>query len=108
MSRVKITTTLDEELLLKAKDVVAVQDLDGVNAVIEKALRLYFANCTVEVWEKVLSGGWVKKLVIRPDRITFESIKSRKVNKRVNPNSYSSDTLESKGWKRVWKMKSVS
>lgn len=105
MPRLKITTTLDEELLLKAKEVVSAQGLDGVNTVIEKALRLYFANCTTVVWEKHLSGGWVKKLVVRDGKVTFESIRSRKILSRFNPMYYSDEALQGKGFRQVWKLK---
>lgn len=40
-NRVKITTTLDKQLLHQAKVKAAEEDLEGINAIIEKALRLY-------------------------------------------------------------------
>lgn len=44
MARVKYTTNLDDELLRLAKEKAEACDMDGANAVIEAALRLYFAN----------------------------------------------------------------
>lgn len=104
MSRVKITTTLDEDLLASAKDIVSDDGLEGVNAVIEEALRIYFANRLTEVWEKQLKGGWLKKLIVRPDIVVFESIRTRKYLKR-SYKYYTEEALQSKGFKQVWKMK---
>jgi hypothetical protein len=105
MPRVKVTTTLDEELYIKSREAAAGLGLEGANAIIEKALRLYFANCATEVWEKELESGWVKKLVMRQGKVTFESIRSRKVLPRYNSKYYTPEALELKGWRRVWKMK---
>ena len=107
MSRVRYTTNIEEELLNKAKRKAIVYGLEGANAVIEHALRMFFSNCDTTVWEKVLSGGWVKKLVVRDDRVTFESIRSRKVLGSYNPRYYSDDALEGKGFRQVWKLKKV-
>ena len=98
MARVRLNTTIEEDLLIKAKEKAIQQGLDGANAVIEEALRIYFANCSVQVWEKTLQGGWLKKLILRPDKIVFESIRIRKVSRKYNPKYYSSQTLEPKGW----------
>jgi hypothetical protein len=105
MSREKFTTTLDTDLLNLARQTAAAEDLPGVNSILEKALRLYFANCSVEVWEKVLQGGWLKKLTIRNDRIVLENIRNRKIRKNSHSQYYSPNFLESKGWKQTWKMK---
>jgi hypothetical protein len=106
MSRVKYTTTIDEELLNKAKTAAATEGHDGANAIIEKALRMYFANCSTEVWEKPLNGGWLKKLIIRSDKVVFESIRIRK-QLRYSPKYYTDKALEVKGWKKVWKVRSA-
>ncbi len=105
MSRVKFTTNIEEDLLNKAKEAAQAGGFEGANVVIEEALRLYFANCTAEVWEKELQGGWVKKLVVRPGKVTFESIRSRKVIQKYNPRHYTAEALEFRGWHQVWKMK---
>ena len=107
MSRVRISTTIQEDLLAKAKQKAADEGLDGANAVIEEALRIYFSNHTVQVWEKPLNGGWVKKMVVRPNKVTIETIRCRKVKERFNPVHYSAEVLEGKGWKRTWKMKQL-
>lgn len=104
MSRVKYTTNIDSELLEKAKKKAEIEGLDGANAVIEEALHLYFANCTVQVWEKPLSGGWLKKMIVRPKKVVIECIRSRKVKERYDPKYYTCDTLEPKGWKKVWQL----
>lgn len=105
MAREKFTTTLDTALLQAAREKAAADGLSGINLIIEKALRIYFANCSVEVWEKPLQGGWLKKLTIRQDRIIMENIRSRHVKRRTQSKYYTSDFLESKGWKQTWKLK---
>jgi hypothetical protein len=105
MPRVKYTTTLDETLLKLAKEKAKLDGLDGANSVIEAALKLYFANCTTEVWEKRLDGGWIKKIIVRPSRVIIESIRSRQVRSRYNPNAFTDEVMQPKGWTRVWKMK---
>lgn len=105
MPRVRISTTIQEDLLVKAKHKAAAEGLDGANAVIEEALRIYFSNCTVEVWEKPLQGGWVKKMVVRPGKVTIETIRCRKIKERFNPAHYTAEALEGRGFKRTWKMK---
>ena len=107
MSIVRFNTTVDSDLLEKAKETAFHEGLEGANAVIEKALRLYFANYGVTVWEKELQGGWVKKLVVRPDKVVFQSIRQRKVSKSYNPTCFSDEALETKGFKRVWKLKTA-
>ncbi|NSW84521.1 MAG: hypothetical protein HPY90_15045 [Syntrophothermus sp.] len=103
--REKFTTTLDPALLQLAREKAAADGLPGINVIIEKALRMYFANCSVEVWEKPLQGGWLKKLTIRQDRVIMENIRSRHIRKRTQSKYYTPDFLESKGWKQTWKLK---
>jgi len=63
--RAKITTTIEEALLNKAKALAKQEGLSGANAIIERALELYFTSIQCEVWEKSLSSGWIKKLVLK-------------------------------------------
>jgi hypothetical protein len=105
MARVKYTTNIDRELIALAKEKAQAEGLDGANAVVEAALRLYFANCATEVWEKTLHGGWIKKIIVRPGKVVIESIRSRKVRSRYNPKAFTDETLTPRGWTRVWKMK---
>lgn len=42
MARIKYTTTIQEELIKKAKVMAIIQNLDGANDIIEKALDHYF------------------------------------------------------------------
>lgn len=105
MTRVKYTTNIDRELLTLAKEKAQAEELDGANAVIEAALRLYFANCQTEVWEKRLTGGWIKKIIVRPGKVVIESIRSRQVRSRYNQTAFTDTTLVPRGWTRVWKMK---
>ena len=55
--RTKITTTIEEVLLNKAKVLAKQEGLTGANAIIERALELYFTSIQGEVWEKSLSSG---------------------------------------------------
>ena len=105
MSREKFTTTLDTVLLDMARQKAVADGLPGVNVIIEKALRIYFANCAVQVWEKPLQGGWLKKLTIRNDKVILENIRSRHIKKKSQPQYYTSDFLESKGWENKWQLK---
>lgn len=107
MSKEKFTTTLDTVLLNMAREKAFADGLPGVNVIIEKALRIYFANCSVEVWEKPLQGGWLKKLTIRQDRVVLENIRSRHIKKNSYSRYYASDSLESKGWEKKWQLQKV-
>lgn len=99
--RVRITTTIEETLLNRAKSYAKEQDLEGVNAVVERALELYFSSFQNEVWEKSLSSGWIKKLVLQGDSILYENIKCRKTLDTFKPEDYTKEVLQLKGWKRV-------
>ena len=104
MCRVKFTTTLDNELIAKAKKQASLEDLEGANAVIEKALRLYFNNCSVTVWEKNLDNGLLQKLIVRPSKMVFESIQKRVIKKDYDENVISDTILLDKGFQKVWQM----
>jgi hypothetical protein len=103
--KVRFSIRIQGELIEKARALANEGVADNVTWVIEEALKVYFANCSAVVWEKPLSGGWVKKLVVRPDKVSFESIRSRKVYKKFNPKYYTDEVLKSKGFMKVWKMK---
>lgn len=98
--RIKITTTIEEALLNKAKALSKQEGLEGANAIIERALELYFTSIQNEVWEKSLSSGWIKKLVLQEDSILYENIKCRKTLENYKQEDYSKEVLQSKGWKR--------
>jgi len=46
--RAKITTTIEEALLNKAKALAKQEGLSGANAIIERALELYFTSIHVK------------------------------------------------------------
>lgn len=95
-------TTLVEEKTLELTRKRAESEGVGANAIIEKALRLYFESCLPnEIWEKSLSSGWIKKLTLFDDGILFENIKSRKTLDNYRVDDYSEEVLSSKGWKKV-------
>jgi hypothetical protein len=99
--RAKITTTIEEALLNKAKALAKQEGLSGANAIIERALELYFTSIQSEVWEKSLSSGWIKKLVLKRDSILYENIKCRKTMENCRPDDYTPESLKAKGWKKV-------
>ena len=47
--RAKITTTIEEALLNQAKVLAKQEGLSGANAIIERALELYFTSIQSEV-----------------------------------------------------------
>ena len=74
----------------------------GGNAIIQKALNLYFeSQLPNEVWEKSLNSGWIKKISIFDDYILFENIKCRKSISNYSKDDYTSEALTSRGWKKV-------
>ena len=85
----------------KAKALAKQEGLEGANAIIERALELYFTSIQNEVWEKSLSSGWIKKLVLKGDCILYENIKCRKTLENYRPEDYTQEVLEAKGWKKV-------
>ena len=108
MCRVKFTTTLDDELIDKAKKQASIEELEGANAIIEKALKLYFANCNVVVWEKSLSNGLLQKLIVRPSKMVFENIQKRVIKNDYDEAIVSDTVMQSKGFQKVWQMKNVN
>ena len=100
MARVRFTTTIDEILLRVAKDKAEKEGLDGVNSVIERALRVYFSNCGVEVWEKKQNDGCIDKLILRPQKTVFESVRERRILDHSSK-CCSASVMESQGWKKV-------
>jgi hypothetical protein len=99
--RTKITKTIEEVLLNKAKALAKKEGLEGANAIIERALELYFTSIQNEVWEKSLSSGWIKKLVLKGDSILYENIKCRKTLENYRLEDYTRESLQAKGWKKV-------
>lgn len=108
MCRVKFTTTLDEDLLFLAKNKASLEGLEGANAVIEKALRVYFRNCRVTVWEKQLNNGTLQKLIIRSSQLIIETLQKRSVLKKFDRTTVSDKSLKSKGFHKVWFMPNTS
>ena len=48
--RVKTTTTIEESLLSHARSLAKEEGLEGANAIIERALELYFSSFQNEIW----------------------------------------------------------
>ena len=104
MCRVRFSTTLDSELVAKAKKQASTLGLEGANAVIEKALRLYFTNCDVVVWEKNLSNGLLQKLIVRPSKMVLENIQKRVIKQDYDETIVSDAIMLDKGFQKVWQM----
>lgn len=99
--KIRYTTILEEDILNQTK-IRAKEEGCGGNAIIEKALRLYFSSqLPNEVWEKSLESGWIKKVILHDDGILFENIKCRKIINNCKKEEYSQESLESRGWKKV-------
>ena len=99
MKRVRYTTTIQDDLLKKAKEKAQTEGLDGANEVIEKALKLYFSNSKVEVWEKV-ENGCLQKIVRKGEKVIFQKIKSRRLLN--DPAKYTAEALHTHGFKNIW------
>lgn len=77
MSRVRFTTTLQEDLLKKAKVNARMQNLQGANDIIEKALTLYFQVQDKQVWEKILPNGKRQRIFIHSEHTCIDYIEKR-------------------------------
>ncbi len=114
MARTKFTTTLDEDLLAMAKHKASLLDGNyGANEIIEQALRFYFQNASVTVWEKSVNteddnkGKHLQKLILRSNRLTLEHIKERTVIKNYDPVSVAPEVLREGGWSKVWDISKI-
>lgn len=96
--RVKTTTTIDEALLQKARCLAKEKGLEGANAIIERALELYFSSFQNEVWEKSLSSGWIKRLVLQGDSVLYENVKCRKALQHFKQEDYTEEALLARGY----------
>src|SRR3990172_2896736 len=109
MAKLRLNTTIDEDLLNSLKEKASSDGLKNINGILEKALKFYFANISVSVWEMQCPGGWTRKLIIRPDVLVLENIRSRKSTRMYDRAYYSNELLlEKDGWKRIWKLKPTS
>jgi hypothetical protein len=105
MARVRISTTIDEKLLNLLKERASIDGIKNINVILEKALKFYFSNLSVSVWERECPGGWIRKLIIRPDVLILENIRSRKSTTKYERAYYTNDEMLIKdGWVRVWKL----
>ena len=99
--KVRFTTSIEEKIIEATKSRSSEEGL-GANAIIEKALKLYFeSNLPNAVWEKSLESGWIKKVALFDDSILFENIKCRKNISNYNKEEYSEKSLNSRGWTKV-------
>ena len=99
--KIRYTTILPEDILNQTKEKAKKEGCGG-NAIIEKALRLYFSShLPNEVWEKTLESGWIKKVVLLDDGILFENIKCRRTITNYKKEEYTQEALKSRGWKKV-------
>ncbi|MCT4685928.1 hypothetical protein [Vallitalea sp.] len=114
MARVRYSTTLDEDLLTMAKHRASlIEELHGANDIIEQALRFYFRNASVTVWEKSVNteddnkDKYFQKLILRSNRLVLENVKDRTVIKKYDSEAVSPKTLKEGGWTKVWDISKI-
>lgn len=98
MARVRYTTTIQGDILRKAKVAAAEIDLNA-NDILERALDLYFKDHSYEIWEKELQGGWTERLIITNDKIYFETIRDQTEHKNNHLKEFYPENLSANGWK---------
>lgn len=109
MARIKFTTTLDEDLLALAKE----KSSHGANEIIEQALRFYFRNASVTVWEKSVNNEddnkdkLFQKLILRSSRLVLETVKERTVIKKYDHEAVCPESLQLGGWSKVWDISKI-
>lgn len=114
MARIKFTTTLDEDLLTIAKHKASSLDGSyGANEIIEQALRFYFRNASVTVWEKNINteddnkDKLFQKLILRSNRLVLETVKDRTTIKKYDQESVCPESLKLGGWSKVWDISKI-
>lgn len=109
MARIKFTTTLDENLLALAKE----KSPHGANEIIEQALRFYFRNASVTVWEKSINteddnnDKHFQKLILRSNRLVLETVQDRTTIKKYDKESVCPKSLKLGGWSKVWDISKI-
>ncbi|MCT4686780.1 hypothetical protein [Vallitalea sp.] len=101
MARIRYSTTLDEDLLNMVKHRASLIDrLHGANDIIEQALKFYFRNASVTVWEKSINteddnkDKHFQKLILRSNRLVLETVQDRTTIKKYDPEAVSSKKLK--------------
>jgi hypothetical protein len=114
MARVRYSTTLDEDLLSLAKHKASLLNgSHGANEIIEQALRFYFRNASVTVWEKSINteddnqDRHFQKLILRSNRLVLETVQDRTTIKKYDPEAVSSKKLKDGGWSKVWDISKI-
>jgi hypothetical protein len=114
MARVRYSTTLDEDLLNMAKNKASLIDgLHGANDIIEQALKFYFRNASVTVWEKSINteddnkDNHFHKLILRSNRLVLETVQDRTIIKEYDKESVSPQSLKLGGWSKVWDISKI-
>jgi hypothetical protein len=114
MARIRFTTTLDENLLSLAKHKASLLDGSyGENEIIEQALRFYFRNASVTVWEKSINtendnkDKHFNKLILRSNRLVFETVQDRTIIKEYDKESVNPNKLKDGGWSKVWDISKI-
>lgn len=114
MSRIRFTTTIDEDLLTMAKHKASLLDGNyGANEIIEQALHLYFRNACVTVWEKSINteddnkDKLFQKLILRSNRLVLETVQDRTIIKKYDKESVCPESLKLGGWYKVWDISKI-
>lgn len=93
--KIRYTTTIEETLVTKVRDVVKTSNLKGSNVVFEEALHLYFNNPTI--LEKVVDDT-LHRIIIKGDSVTFEIVH---INTDIDTSTFNIYTALANGFKQV-------
>lgn len=93
--KIRYTTTIEEELVTKVRDVVKSSNLKGSNVVFEEALHLYFNKPTI--LEKQV-GEFCHRIIVTNDKVTFEIVQ---VNTDINKDNFNIHTALANGFVQV-------
>ncbi len=69
--KIRYTTTIEETLVAKVRDIVKTSNLKGSNVVFEEALYLYFNKPII--LEKIVDDT-VQRIIITNDEVLFEVV----------------------------------
>ncbi len=93
--KIRYTTTIEETLVAKVREIVKTSNLKGSNVVFEEALHLYFNKPTI--LEKVVDDK-CHRIIITDDTVTFEIVN---INTDIDKKTFNIYTALANGFKQV-------
>lgn len=93
--KIRYTTTIDEVLVAKVRNVVKTSNLKGSNVVFEQALHLYFNKPTI--LEKIVDDK-CHRIIITKDKVTFEIVN---INTDIDKDTFNIYTALANGFEQV-------